>query len=154
MTEKEKHWYQDGWTVLAIVVVFAVLSIWINRAWQQKAVEQKPLGIVVSAGKLEGAGTNQPILHLKFWHAHPGNLRNGRFVVTVEFSGIPKVDRIHMFAFDTWEPNEEHAVIWKVPLPGYELDEKVPVRVRLQAKNARPFAYTQTWLGTDWGDDD
>ena len=154
MTEKEKHWYQDGWTILAIVAVLVVASIWINRAWRQNEAEQKPLGIVASAGRLEDADTDQPILHLKFWHFHPGSLRNGRLIVTVAFPGIPKVDRVRIFAFDAWEPNDEHAVIWKVPLPGYELDEQVPVHVQLQAENARQFAYTQIWLGTDWIEDE
>ena len=154
MSEKEKHWYQDGGTVLMIVVVLILIMIWSNRFWQHEKEQQKSTAIALSAGHLEQPPNSEPVLHLKFWHVHRGNLKNGRLTVIVDYPGTAKDERTRIHAFDTWEPNEDHAVTWKVPLPGYQLDERVLVGVRLEAENTRPFSYVQVWLGTDWVEDE
>lgn len=153
MSDKEKHWYQDGWNILTIVAVLILIAIWSNRYWQHEKEQQKPQAMALNVGHLEQPLDGDPVLHLKFWHVHRGNLKNGRMTVVVDYPAAPKDQRIRIHAFDTWEPNDDHAVIWKVPLPGYQLDQRVPVRVRLEAENARPFAYTEVWLGTDWVED-
>ncbi len=150
----EKHWYQDGGNVLTILAVLFLIAIWSNRYWQHEKEQQKPAALALSAGRLEQPPDGEPILHLKFWHVHPGHLKNGRLVVVVDHPVAPKDEGIRIHAFDTWEPNDDHAVIWKVPLPGYQLDERVPVRIRLEAANARPCAYTEVWRGTNWVDDE
>lgn len=154
MSEKEKHWYQDGGTVLMIVVVLALIAIWSSRFWRHEQEQQKASAMALSAGHLEQPPNGDPAIHLKFWHVHRGSLKNGRLTVIVDYPGTAKGERTHIHAFDNWKPNDEHAVTWKVPLPGYQLDEQVLVAVRLEAENARPFSYVQVWLGTDWVDDE
>ncbi len=154
MSEKEKQWYQDGGTVLTIVAVLILLTIWLSRFWLHEKEQQKSSAIALSAGHLEQPPNGEPVLHLKFWHVHRGNLKNGRLTVIMDYPGTAKDERTRIHAFDTWEPNEDHAVTWKVPLPGYQLDERVLVGVRLEADNTRPFSYVQVWLGTDWVEDE
>jgi len=153
MSEKE-HWYQDGGAVLMIVAVIALIAIWSSRFWRHEQEQQKAPAMALSAGHLEQPAVGDPVLHLKFWHVHRGSLKNGRLTVIVDYPGTAKDERTHIHAFDIWKPNDENAVTWKVPLPGYQLDERVLVAVRLEADNARPFSYVQVWLGTNWVDDE
>ena len=154
MSNKEKHWYQDGGTVFSIIVVLTLLTIWGSRFWQQEKEQQKAAAIALNAGRLDVSPEGEPVLHLRFWHVHPGALRNGRLTVIVDYPGVKSGEGLCVHAFDTWEPNEDHTVAWDVQLPGYELDQRVPIRVQLEAENARSFAYTQVWRGTGWVEDE
>ncbi len=150
MSEQEKYWYQDGWNLLTIIAVLIPIGVWANQYWQQQKELQKPVAMALSTGYLEQPFNGDPVLHLKFWHVHRGNLKQGRLTVLAGSPESPKDQHFRIHAFDTWEPNVDHAVTWQVPLPGYQLDQPVPVRVRLEAENARPYADTRVWLGTDW----
>ena len=154
MSNKEKHWYQDGGTVFSIIVVLTLLTIWGSRFWQQEKEQQKAAAIALNAGRLDVSPEGEPVLHLRFWHVHPGALRNGRLTVIVDYPGTKTGEGLCIHAFDSWESNDDHTVTWDVPLPGYELDQRVPIRVQLEAENARTFAYTQVWLGTGWVEDE
>ena len=154
MSNKEKHWYQDGGTVFSIIVALTLLTILGSRFWQQEKEQQKAPAIALNAGRLDISPDGEPILHLRFWHVHPGVLRNGRLTVIVDYPGTRSGEGLRIHAFDIWEPNQDHTVAWDVPLPGYDLEQRVPVRVRLEAENARTLVYTQVWLGTGWVEDE
>jgi len=87
---------------------------------------------------------------LMFWHVHTGSLVNGRLVVNIDYPNVARQHEFRVHAFDRWEPNEEHAVTWHTPLPGYKLDRRIPIHIHVEAENAQTNEYTEVWQGTTW----
>ncbi|WP_417849449.1 hypothetical protein [Thalassoglobus sp.] len=90
MSEQEKYWYQDGWNLLTIVAVLIPIGVWANQYWQQQKELQKPVAMALSTGYLEQPFNGDPVLHLKFWHVHRGNLKQGRLTVLAGSPESPK----------------------------------------------------------------
>lgn len=150
---QERYWYQDGWNifllvfvVLPIIVVFALGSY---ANWREDA---KPYVSPKITGRIEQPLFDTPRLVLIIWHQHPGNLRNGHLVVTVdsEFVRLPNGDKSLIHSFETWEPNRDHAVTLTFPLNGFDRQKELPIQTRLTTKHTQPFVNKDAWLGDNW----
>ncbi|MCA9052203.1 MAG: hypothetical protein KDA75_00120 [Planctomycetaceae bacterium] len=150
MNQPEKHWYQDGFTVIVVVLLLAGVGVWIREDWNRRAAANRPIVLPLVAGRLEQPFFDNPVLHLTVWHQFPGTLRNGQLTVNIDSPLVAQNDRFQIHSFESWEPNQDHEVSFRIPLTASDLSEEIPIQLRIDSMNGRAVEYTARWLGTGW----
>jgi hypothetical protein len=87
---------------------------------------------------------------LAVWHHHPGNLKYGQLTVRINGKTVPAGRPPKYHSFETWEPNEQHAVTISCPLVGYDPTEPLTIDVVVKAANARDTFGHFVWQGNGW----
>jgi len=153
MTNTERAWYQDGWTVFFIVLVGGAVIVPVGtQLYQQWKYEQKPYVIPQITGRVERPVFGQPKLIITAWHQNPGHLRNGIFIVSLNHKqdeqSRNKNSRLH--SFEIWKPNEENALEFTFPLSHDEVAKEIPISFLLTAKNIKRHFSVDSWLIDNW----
>lgn len=149
MTEKERPWYQDGLTVGVIAMAVICIGLPLYVQYQE---EQKPIAIPMLSGRIDYPFLGNPVWKVSAWHQCPATLRNGTLSVTVESELLANGDarQYEIYSFESWSPNEDHAVEFDFPLHTFDPKQDIPITVTLSAKNAKSFVYRDAWLGNTW----
>ena len=151
MSESEQRaWYQDGSTVIASVVVTVFIGAFIFTKYLEVQESKKPYAIPLISGILRQPLLENHSLEIKLWHQFPGTLRNGTLTVTATSEmviGSP-INKYH--SFENWEPNEDNGVTFFIPLRDFDPSQELPLRIRLEAKNAKTHEHSSVWLGSNW----
>ncbi|QDT32006.1 hypothetical protein [Thalassoglobus polymorphus] len=153
MTNTERAWYQDGWTVFFIVLVGGVFIVPVGtQLYQQWQYEQKPYVIPQISGRVQRQLFGQPELIISAWHQHPGDLRNGVFVVSLNHKEDErtKKENTRFHSFEIWKPNKENALEFTFPLSSGEVSKEIPMSFLLRAKNVKQHFSVDSWLINDW----
>ncbi len=74
-------------------------------------------------------------------------------IITAKSEMLNRGSAAEIHSFETWEPNEDHAVEFTIPMPHFDPEQELPLLIELTAKNAKPFTFTTTWLGNGWKSD-
>ncbi|MCA9030740.1 MAG: hypothetical protein KDA66_08030 [Planctomycetaceae bacterium] len=145
----ERPWYQRGWTLIIILILLAVFGPPYYRLYQftQLAKIRPQL-----TGRVEQPFFGTPVLHLNAWHQHAGNLQNGVLSVIAEGPNVVGEDHqaVHIHSFEIWEPNEEHALAFPVPLTEFDPNQEITVSIILKAKNCHLYFAVAKWKGREW----
>lgn len=148
----EKHWYQDGWVVLAIVFIGGVFGL---SFYRKHLEDSKPLITPMISGKLTRPLLGTPTLEVTVWHQHPAALRNVVLNVNVNEDPARREEywdrRQH--SFESWPPNKDQAVTFSFPLKQYAPEREVKVGVILLGKSIKLSMEGGTWLGETWKSD-
>ena len=150
MSQSEKSWYQNGDTVFSIVVVAALASFFGWIFWQHNEQESRPVAFTLLTGRLELALLAEPTLHISVWHQFPGTLRNGALTITTDSSMVEKRDQFKIHSFEAWDPNRDAHIELTFQMQDFDSLKEIPLTVRLEGKNSRPYEGTFVWLGNDW----
>ncbi len=149
MSEPSKsYWYHNGWLVLGMVITIILVTGWLYRSWQQA---EKPIAFAEVYGQLQQPNAEQPILHMTLVNRFPGILRNGRISVTTPNRLLVAAsDRSQVYAFDEWQPNDDHAVNFDLRLNNFHPQNRIPLTIRVEAQNARVYQIQDEWRGEGW----
>jgi hypothetical protein len=144
-----KHWYQDGWWVLFLVVVGGFFGYGI---YTQAVERAKPLITLSVAGQLQQPFFGSPSLEITVWHQYPAALRNVRLFVSINEDPARRrehwVNRQH--SFEAWSPNRDQAMKFSLPLKQYDPQREIAVSAILFGKSIKMSKQEGVWLGSDW----
>ncbi len=148
----QRPWYQDGGTVLAVVVVTLMLGLSIHARHQKAQQEALPEVVPKVTGQLSRTFLGPPTLELTVWHQYAAALQN--VVLVVNLNEDPALDdkqwdkREH--SFESWPPNKEQAVKFTFPLKRYDPKQPIRVEYMLVGKTIKPHVSSGDWLGEGW----
>lgn len=144
----KSYWYQNGWLVLGMVITIILVAGWLYRSWQQA---EKPIAFAEVYGQLQQPDAEQPILHMTLVNRFPGILRNGRVTVTTPNRLlVAESDRFQSYAYEEWQPNDEHSLTFDLQLTNFHEQNRIPLTIRVEAENARVFQIQAEWQGEGW----
>lgn len=150
MNQTEKHWYQDGFTVIAVVIVATLLFSWLRNESKRNEEASRPVIVPLFSGRVEQPFFGDPVLHMTVWHQFPGTLRNGTLTIDTTSPMIAERDQHQIHSFETWQPNRDQEVTFRLTLQNFDPDTELPIDVKIVAANGRSQPRTETWLGQGW----
>lgn len=145
----QKHWYQDGWLVFAILFFGSLLGLSFYREYLE---DSKPRVTPEISGKITRPSLGPPTLELTVWHQYPAALRNVQLNVNINEDpsrGEEHWDR-RQHSFESWPPNRDHAITFSFPLKQYDPQREIAVGIILMGKNIKLSMQGATWLGNTW----
>ena len=143
----EKHWYQDGWTVLIVLAIAGFLYLSSTR---QEPIEVYPL----LAGRVEQPILGAPSFVVTVFHQHPATLRNVilRVRLSQEIALDHKVWPEQVHSFETWLPNRDQSVSFTFPLKPYDPQKDIGVEATLEGKEVKRSISFGRWVNGGWAD--
>lgn len=152
MSENERAWYQNGETTLVVTIGLCIVVYFGLQYFWELQDQQKLVAVISASATIERAFQKNPVWKVKVWHQCPGILRNGQLIVTVESDQLakPNGEQFKMYSFEEWSPNEGNGVDFEFPLQAFDLEQEMPIKFELSAKNAKPYIYRDAWFGRGW----
>lgn len=144
-----KHWYQDGWWVLFLVVIGGFLGY---GFYSREVDRAKPLITLSVAGRLQQPFFGPPSLEITVWHQHPAALQNVRLFVSVNEDPARGKDNWveQEHSFESWLPNQDQAKKFNFPLKQYDPHREIAVSAILLGKSIKLSTQSGRWLGSGW----
>jgi hypothetical protein len=143
----EKHWYQDGWVVLAIVAVvgFLTLSYWHNNNKAASAASRVAARFDARFNEpLDGPAT----LDVDVWHLRPEVVQNIQVIVLVSTDNTNWNDQSRSLV--EWSPNREHQVSFSFPIKRPTADVPVYLKVYVGGRRNQLAVYRMKWQDGQW----
>lgn len=144
----ERAWYQDGGCVFWLLAIAGLIALSIIKTKE----ENRPTVYPSMTGRIEQPFFGSPSLVITAWHQHTGVLRNGRLTIEVKGTDVAKRGSVDSqeFSFETWEPNQDHAVTMRFPLKQVDPQCELSVACSLIASDIKPSTQDDMWLGNHW----
>ena len=144
----QRAWYQDGGVVLLIVIV-AIFG-WLF--YQQEKENQAPVVYPQMVGRVEQPFFGPPSLVITAWHQHTGVLRNGRLRFDIKGTQVagPGGEDSAEFSFESWEPNQDHAVTLKFRLSQVDEASEIAITYSLMASEVKAMTGKDAWINGHW----
>ena len=148
----ERYWYQDGSTVFWIAVVAGIIGLFGYGSYQNAQLDALPFVVPKVTGRLNQPLFGDPSLEITVWHQYPATLRNVLLFVNVneDPARAEKHWEKREHSFETWQPNEDHAVKFAFPLKRYDPNQEIRVGFGLLGKTIKPYITHSDWLGEGW----
>ncbi|MDB5348500.1 MAG: hypothetical protein JWP89_6877 [Schlesneria sp.] len=141
----DKHWYQDGGTVVIALIVAGFLCFLGFSFYVQHVEETTPVVIPrLSARVQHPVLFGAPTLEMTAWHQHTGNLRNGTF--RVRLYG----DDLKEHSYEVWEPNKSHAITLSFPLRNYDPEQEIPIEFAIYGNGIKTHQWRDAWVRNNW----
>jgi hypothetical protein len=143
----DKHWYQDGWRVLIILII-------VGFVYLVSTNKEPPTVYPRLAGRVEQPFLGSPSFVVTVFHQHPASLRN--VILRVKLSQEIALDhrewpeQVH--SFETWPPNRDHAVSFTFPLTSYDPQKDLGVEATLEGKEIKRSVSFARWVNGGWAD--
>ena len=143
----DKHWYQDGWRVLVILII-------VGFVYLVSTNKEPPTVYPRLAGRVEQPFLGSPSFVVTVFHQHPASLRN--VILRVKLSQEIALDhrewpeQVH--SFETWLPNRDNAVSFTFPLKSYDPQKDLGVEATLEGKDLKRSLSFARWVNGGWAD--
>ena len=147
----ERPWYQNGWTMLFIILVLLVIGPPLYQRYQFSQLARIRPQLT---GRITEPLFGNPELEITVWHQNAGNLHNGVLAVIADGKIVLSDDRKakHFHSFEMWQPNKQNALSFTVPLTEVDSREAISISILLNAKNCHQYFAVAEWKGLEWTD--
>lgn len=152
MSETERVWYQDGFTMFMVVVVGGIAALVGSKMYSDYKRDQKPNVFPNISGGVIKSETGTPVFRLRVYHQFPGILRNGRFSMIADGDSIVAKDGIQEeeYSFEEWPPNRDHAKEFDFPINPHEPNKHIFWTFIFITKNSKLEFIKDQWDGETW----
>ena len=148
----EKHWYQNGRTMVCaavglIVLLYAYQDFKRGAEWEARPTIQPNVH-----GHLENAIFGTPTLVITVWHESPGTVSDAVLIVTIneDPSRSQASASVQQRGLVGWKPNRENAVSFRFPLKQYDPKHAIKFNLALMGRTIKQTFVDDEWQGTGW----
>jgi len=145
----DRLWYENGWVILAVLIVAVIFGPMIYRTLQQNDMGGFESQVT---GQISQPIFGQPEFVFTIWHLHPDDIKNGRVKITVNSPLLRTKDKTKMEpkSFKVWSPNRDNELSFRFPLSHFDPQTKIRVHVEFSSRNVAAHQYSLCWLGDGW----